>query len=146
MAGSGFQRSDGSHFDVVEAERRGDRCFAGKKGWYWHDFDEQWGIDEQSVTGPFVTDDHAHAAGVQRLGPDGSPTAAQPSEAASQAPAAPAPHGRYQALVEAAQALVRAEREPMLDKSGFANEARYGGIREALPRLCDAVDELEKDS
>lgn len=42
-------------YQVVQAEKRGDKCYADKKGWYWHALDKDSAIIESSVTGPFDT-------------------------------------------------------------------------------------------
>ena len=63
-------RADGTHYQVGRAQDRGDRCYANRpKGWYWHDLDDQWGIVEESVTGPFSTEADVHAAGRLRAPP-----------------------------------------------------------------------------
>lgn len=55
-------RSDGSRFQVVDAGKRGDLCYANKKGIYWHNLDHQSGIDVSSVTGPFADYEEARNA------------------------------------------------------------------------------------
>lgn len=65
------EREDGSKFNVAQAEMRGDRCFAGKKGFYWYDYTKEFAIDESTVTGPFETPELAHKAAIMRLGPNG---------------------------------------------------------------------------
>ena len=47
-------RADKSKFQVVDAGKRGDQCYANKTGIYWHNLDHQSGIDVSSVMGPFA--------------------------------------------------------------------------------------------
>jgi hypothetical protein len=47
---------------VVKAEERGDACYANLRGWYWHELDEDSGIDTTSIRGPFVNSKNAKAA------------------------------------------------------------------------------------
>lgn len=64
-------RSDGSRFQVVQAEARGDTCYAGKKGFYWHDIDDMEAIRTETITGPFPNPEKAYAAGIERSKPCG---------------------------------------------------------------------------
>jgi hypothetical protein len=50
---------------VAFAEERGDRCFQGKKGYYYYKYGPHWEIDESSVTGPFETAALAHGAAIE---------------------------------------------------------------------------------
>lgn len=43
----------GRTFQVVNAQERGDLCYEGKKGWYWHLLTEKSAIDTSSLQGPF---------------------------------------------------------------------------------------------
>lgn len=43
----------GRSFQVVNAQERGDLCYEGKKGWYWHLLTEKNAIDTSSLKGPF---------------------------------------------------------------------------------------------
>jgi hypothetical protein len=64
-------RPDGSHYQVGRAQDRGDRCYAAREpGWYWHDLDEQWGIVESSVSGPYANDVVAALGGMMRGKPE----------------------------------------------------------------------------
>ncbi len=40
---------------IVDATTRGDACYEGKTGWYYHELDEQGGIDVSTIVGPFET-------------------------------------------------------------------------------------------
>lgn len=42
----------GRTFQVVDAADRGDTCYEGKKGWYWHLLTEKSAIDTTSLNGP----------------------------------------------------------------------------------------------
>lgn len=61
-----FTRPDGSRFNVANADERGDRCFIGKKGFYFYDYTPDWAINERTVNGPFKT-----FAEAKRIGSEG---------------------------------------------------------------------------
>lgn len=44
---------------IVHAPDRGDACYEGKKGWWWHTFDDDGAIIVKSLMGPFDTADQA---------------------------------------------------------------------------------------
>lgn len=54
--------------EIVDAEKRGDRCYAGRRGWYWHLLDEQMGIDERSLHGPFTSKSEARDNAIVAVG------------------------------------------------------------------------------
>lgn len=59
-------RDDGTTYNVVNAEERGDRCFIGKKGFFWYDYTDKWAIDEATVSGPFGSFEAAFLAAEER--------------------------------------------------------------------------------
>lgn len=50
------------YFQVVLADTRGDKCYANRKGFYWHKLDPDSAIIEDTVTGPFDSYDAAYAS------------------------------------------------------------------------------------
>jgi hypothetical protein len=56
-------RDNGRAFEVVHTARRGDRCYMGKEpGYYWHELDEDYAIDEATIRGPYNSDVEAYEA------------------------------------------------------------------------------------
>lgn len=49
-----------AELQVVYAPFRGDRCYENRDGWFWHSLDELGGIDEETIRGPFDTQQEAH--------------------------------------------------------------------------------------
>jgi hypothetical protein len=60
-----FQNRAGHTMTVALAEQRGDRCFQGKRGYYYYAYTPDWAIDESTVTGPFETAALAHGAAIE---------------------------------------------------------------------------------
>lgn len=42
-------------FQIVDAATRGDSFYQSKRGWYWHEIEEQGAIIVASITGPFAS-------------------------------------------------------------------------------------------
>lgn len=49
----------GRAYQVVRALDRGDLCYQNKHGWFWHQLDDDSGIDTSTIRGPFKTEDRA---------------------------------------------------------------------------------------
>jgi hypothetical protein len=49
-------------YQVVDAATRGDACYEGRTGWWWHKMvDDIYAIDTSTCTGPFATSAEAWA-------------------------------------------------------------------------------------